>query len=91
MAEVVTFYALSVIILAFGLLVVTARNSEKDRELGYDKGAHLYMTKPFDPSELAEAAHDLLNAGEAEIRMRREKERDRAHLLSQLEDILGDA
>ena len=75
---------------ALKILVVTARNSEKDWELGFEKGADLYMTKPFDPSELAAAVHDLLNAGEAELRVRRERERDRAHLLSQLEDILGD-
>jgi two-component system, OmpR family, alkaline phosphatase synthesis response regulator PhoP len=48
-----------------GVLVVllTAKGQEVDRQKGADAGAHLYLTKPFDPDALLETAERLLGVG----------------------------
>jgi len=73
------------------VLVLTAKGSERDWKLGYDLGAHRYMTKPFDPDELLAIIGDLLGSSPEELAAKREQEQDRANLLSQLESIFGDS
>jgi DNA-binding response OmpR family regulator len=70
------------------VLVLTARSSEADREMGFELGADHYVTKPVEPLEVVIAVRELLALTKDELRVRREKERDKAHLLAQLESVL---
>lgn len=72
------------------VLVLTARGSENDWERCYALGADLYLTKPFTPEELLDGVNTLLETGARALAERRERERDRAHLLSQLEAMFGE-
>ena len=72
------------------VLVLTAKTSERDWEMSLELGADCHMPKPFDTEELLDKVEELLAASEDELQTRREQERDRAHLLSQLESIFGD-
>ena len=67
------------------VLVLTAKSAERDRVEGLERGADLYLTKPFDPDELVESVQALLNSTHAELEARREAERDKASLLAQLD------
>ena len=72
------------------VLVLTAKGSEHDRHLAFDLGADYYLTKPFEPDEVIEAIRTMLELSKEELKVRREHERDTAHLLSQLESILDE-
>ena len=72
------------------ILVLSAKSSEADRELGLELGADHYVVKPVDPFEVVAAVKELLALTKDELRVRREKERDKAHLLSQLESVLDE-
>jgi DNA-binding response OmpR family regulator len=72
------------------ILVLSAKSSEADRELGLELGADHYVVKPVDPLEVAAAVKELLALTKDELRVRREQERDKAHLLSQLESVLDE-
>lgn len=71
------------------VLFLTAKVTENDRAQGLCLGADRYLTKPFDPTELANAIEDLLDSSGEEIAQQRNEEFERAHLLSQLESLLG--
>jgi DNA-binding response OmpR family regulator len=72
------------------VLVLSAKSSEADREMGFELGADHYITKPVDPLEVVIAVKELLALTKDELRVRREEERDKAHLLSQLESVFGE-
>ena len=42
------------------IIMLTSRDSEKDREIGRDVGANIYLTKPLDIPLLLEKLKDLL-------------------------------
>ncbi len=44
------------------VIVLTVRNMEEDVRKAKALGADVYMTKPFQPSELVEAVHSALSA-----------------------------
>ena len=72
------------------VLVLTAKGSEYDRHLAFDLGADEFLTKPFDPEEVLSTVELMLASTKEELKVHRDKERDTAHLLSQLESILDD-
>jgi two-component system, OmpR family, response regulator ResD len=69
------------------VLMVTARSAETDWAEGYRLGADYYVTKPFDPAELAAAVATVLTSTKAELASQREHELDKAEMLSQLESL----
>ena len=75
---------------AVKVLVLTARGAEDDVERSYKLGAALHMAKPFDPDEFVAKVQQLLTLSRDGVRALREQERDRAHLLSQLESLFSD-
>ena len=42
------------------IIMLTAKGQEFDKQKGEELGANLYMTKPFDPDEVLEKAHEIL-------------------------------
>jgi DNA-binding response OmpR family regulator len=72
------------------VLVLSARTAEHDYERSATLGAYRHLTKPFDPEELLNTVTELLALSKEEVTERRERERDRAYLLSQLESIFSD-
>lgn len=42
------------------ILMFTARAQKSDEQLGYDVGADVYLTKPFDPETLLKKIEELL-------------------------------
>lgn len=42
------------------IILLTAKGQEYDKQKGYEVGADLYMTKPFDPDEILDKAKDIL-------------------------------
>ena len=71
------------------ILILTCMNREADWLRGYKHGAHQYLTKPFDPDELANKVEMLLNMSESELAGHREQELDTSQLLSRLESVFG--
>ncbi len=43
------------------VIVVTAKNTERDAERGKELGADAYVTKPFDPNELLDLVRTLVD------------------------------
>jgi DNA-binding response OmpR family regulator len=68
-------------------LVLTCMNRESDWLRGYKHGAHQYLTKPFDPEELADKVEMLLSMSESDLARHREAELDTPQLLSRLESL----
>jgi len=46
------------------IILLSARSSEADRQLGKEVGADYYMAKPFDPEELSLKVKELVAVGE---------------------------
>jgi CheY-like chemotaxis protein len=72
------------------VMVLSARTAEQDFERSLTLGAYRHLTKPFDPQELIDTVSELLALSDEEISERRERERERAYLLSQLESIFSE-
>jgi DNA-binding response OmpR family regulator len=43
------------------VILLSAKDSDRDREKGMEAGADLYLTKPFSPSRLVEEIRNLMN------------------------------
>ena len=69
------------------IIVLTAKNSERDWLRGYKLGADHYLTKPFDLNELVDAISFVLITSKEMLRIRREQELDKAQLLARLESL----
>ncbi|MEL7071801.1 MAG: response regulator [Cyanobacteria bacterium J06581_3] len=42
------------------IVLLTAKGQEADQQKGYEAGADVYMTKPFDPDEVLAKAEEIL-------------------------------
>jgi two-component system, OmpR family, response regulator AdeR len=69
------------------VLMVTARSAETDWAEGFRLGADYYVTKPFDPAELSDAVTTVLTSTKGELAAQRDRELDKAEMLSQLETL----
>jgi DNA-binding response OmpR family regulator len=70
-------------------IVVSARGGEADLERSLALGACHHIVKPLGPEEFLNEVESFLQLSSEEIQERQEDERDRAHLLSQLESLFG--
>lgn len=69
----------------FRVVMLTARNSERDFLHGWRSGVDQYVTKPFDPEALLETVRDILQHSPEELAERRKEELEKAELLYRLE------
>jgi DNA-binding response OmpR family regulator len=68
------------------VVMLTARNSERDFLHGWRSGVDHYVTKPFDPSALAKVVREILQRSPEELAERRKEELEKAELLYRLEN-----
>jgi DNA-binding response OmpR family regulator len=71
------------------VLVLTARNSERDILHGWRMGADDYVTKPFDPEHLMNAVNKTLRLAPEQLAARRASELERSELLFQVQQVFA--
>ena len=69
------------------VLILSAKNSEAERVEGFEHGADLYLTKPFEHEEFVAAVTDLLEFSPEDLQELRDQEQRKAALLAQLESL----
>jgi two-component system alkaline phosphatase synthesis response regulator PhoP/two-component system response regulator VicR len=42
------------------IVMLTARTQAKDKEIGHETGADMYVTKPFEMDDLVSTVHNIL-------------------------------
>lgn len=47
------------------VIILSVRNMKEDIKKALSMGANLYMTKPFDPSDLLDAVHSVLSSADS--------------------------
>ena len=67
------------------ILMLTTKIAERDHRRGWETGADEYVTKPFDPANLAERVEAILHTSNDALVARRRAEVDKAELLDRLE------
>jgi two-component system catabolic regulation response regulator CreB len=67
------------------VIMLTARNGERDFLHGWRSGVDQYVTKPFDPSALVKTVQEILQRSPEELAERRKEELEKAELLYRLE------
>lgn len=72
------------------VLVLTAKTQEVDFATGWRLGVDDYVTKPFDPDELALAVSETLMLSPEQIRQKRTDELEKANLLSWVESVFDE-
>jgi DNA-binding response OmpR family regulator len=68
------------------VVMLTARNSERDFLHGWRSGVDQYLTKPFDPDALLKTVREILLRSPEELAERRKGELEKAELLYRLEN-----
>jgi DNA-binding response OmpR family regulator len=71
------------------VLILTCRTNERDYVRGWELGADEYLTKPFDPADVAAKVAELLVAAPEELSRRRVAELQKAELLDRLESAFS--
>ncbi|MGH9149330.1 MAG: response regulator transcription factor [Acidimicrobiales bacterium] len=66
------------------VIILTCKTEERDYLLGWELGAHEYLTKPFDPELLVDKLHELMGVSLDVLHQRREAELQKARLLDRL-------
>jgi DNA-binding response OmpR family regulator len=72
------------------VVLLTAKTQETDFVSGYNLGADDYLTKPFDPDELALQVTETLMLSPEQLQRKKEEEIEKATLLSRIESAFGD-
>lgn len=72
------------------VLMLTAKTREDDILMGWRLGIDDYVTKPFDPTDLARHVERTLLATREEIESRRARELEKATILSRIESLFDD-
>lgn len=72
---------------SIGVMILSAQGSEHDVQRGLELGAHHYMFKPFAPEEFVATISELCALTKEQLDDRRDSERARSSLLTQLEDL----
>lgn len=72
------------------VLVLTAKAQEVDYATGWKLGVDDYMTKPFDPDELALAVSETLMLSPEQLQQKRTDELEKANLLSWVESVFDE-
>jgi DNA-binding response OmpR family regulator len=70
---------------SFRVIMLTARNSERDFLHGWRSGVDQYVTKPFDPENLLETVREILRQSPEQLAEQRKGELEKAELLYRLE------
>ena len=69
----------------FRVVMLTARNSERDFLHGWRSGVDAYVTKPFDPESLLATVAEVLRRSPEQLAELRKEELEKAELLYRLE------
>lgn len=69
----------------FRVVMLTARNSERDFLHGWRNGVDAYVTKPFDPESLLATVAEVLRRSPEQLTELRKEELEKAELLYRLE------
>ena len=72
------------------VIMLTAKSAERDFVTGWKLGIDDYMTKPFEPDELALTVNETLMMSSEQIQERRKAELEKANLLSRIESAFGE-
>lgn len=72
------------------VILLTAKSSERDFVTGWKLGVDEYITKPFEPDELALSVNEILIMSPDQIQRRRLAELEKANLLSRIETAFGE-
>lgn len=71
------------------VVMLTAKSSESDFMSGWKLGVDAYVTKPFDPDELAVVVNETLMMSIDQLKEKRAQELEKANLLSRIEAAFG--
>lgn len=72
------------------VVMLTAKSSESDFMSGWKLGVDAYVTKPFDPDELAVTVNETLMMSPEQLKDKRAEELEKANLLSRIEAAFGE-
>lgn len=69
------------------VLMLTAKTQEMDYQMGWKLGADEYVSKPFDPDELALSVSETLMLSLDQLQQKRTEELEKANLLQWVESV----
>ncbi|MCA1840253.1 MAG: response regulator transcription factor [Actinomycetota bacterium] len=72
------------------VVLLTAKSAEADFVNGWRLGVDEYLTKPFDPEDLAITVNQILLMSTDQIQQKRLQELEKSNLLSRIESAFGE-
>lgn len=73
------------------VILLTAKSAENDFVLGWKLGVDDYVTKPFDPDELAIVVNETLMSTLEQLQQKRSDELEKSNLLQRIESAFGES